>query len=119
MPACREEKMALDKAKRRLAVAQEKVEAVRRWSHVVEHQSIELTGSVAQLADWLQAELPKALAALERMSEALETYAAAGAAPAAARPSTPQEIPDDENVGPDLAGGEAEAGDEDAQGRSG
>ena len=30
-PACREEKLALEKAKRRLHVAEQKVELVRRW----------------------------------------------------------------------------------------
>lgn len=121
MPACREEKMNLDQAKRRLATAQEKVQAVRRWSHVVEHAATELQGAVAQLADWLQADLPRALAALERMSETLETYAAVSHAPATApagQPST-EERHDDENVGPGLAGSQAETGDEDPQGSSG
>lgn len=73
-PGCREEKKALAEAKRRLQVAQEKVEAVRRWSHAVEKEVNEYRGSVNQLAGWLQADLPRAVAALQRMTGALDAY---------------------------------------------
>ena len=73
-PGCREEKKALAEAKRRLHVAQEKVEAVRRWSHAVEKEVNEYRGSVHQLASWLQADFPRAVASLHRMTGALDSY---------------------------------------------
>ena len=75
-PSCRDEKLALEKAKRRLRTAEEKVQAVRHWSHVVGHEVTEYRGSVNQLAGWLQGDLPRALAALQRMTTALESYVA-------------------------------------------
>ena len=73
-PGCREEKKALAQAKHRLHVAQEKVEAVRRWSRAVEKEVHEYRGSVNQLAHWLQSDLPRAAAVLHRMAGALDTY---------------------------------------------
>lgn len=73
-PGCREEKRALAEAKRRLHVAEEKVEAVRRWTHAVEKEVNEYRGSVNQLASWLQADFPRAVASLHRMSGALDSY---------------------------------------------
>lgn len=73
-PACREEKMLLEKMKRRLRVAQEKVEAVRRWSYAVDRAVTECRSSVSQFARWLEVDLPQALAALEGISSALESY---------------------------------------------
>jgi hypothetical protein len=75
-PGCIDEKKALQRAQRRLQIAQDRVRAVRRWEHVIDRHVLDLTGSFAQLADWIQGELPKALAALERMTDALETYVA-------------------------------------------
>lgn len=75
-PACREEKLALEKAKRRLRVAEEKVELVRRWRHKVEHELTEYRGALNQLTSWLQTDHPRALADLKRMIGALEAYVA-------------------------------------------
>ncbi len=73
-PACREERKALDKAKRRLQTAQEKVEVVRRWSNTVVHELHEYKGGITQFTSWLQGDLPRAVAALSRMSDSLESY---------------------------------------------
>jgi hypothetical protein len=73
-PSCREEKAALEKAKRRLEVAQEKVQAVRHWAHSIEHEIREFRGSISPLAGWVQADLPRACALLQRMSLALDAY---------------------------------------------
>ena len=61
-PSCREEKAALEKAKRRLEVAQEKVQAVRQWAHSIEHEIRDFRGSINQLAGWVQTDLPRACA---------------------------------------------------------
>lgn len=75
-PSCDEEKKAFEKAKRRLHVAEEKIELVRRWARVLEHEVIEYRGSVGPLTGWLQLDQAKAVALLDRLSRALEAYVA-------------------------------------------
>jgi hypothetical protein len=72
--SCVDEMKALEKARRRLAVAEEKVAAVKRWTQVVDHEVLEFEGCLAALTAWLQTEYPKGSAALGRMSRALEEY---------------------------------------------
>lgn len=82
-PACYEEKEALEKAKRRLRVAQNKVEAVRRWSRTVKHEADEFQGRMGQMNWCLDSDVPQVVAALERILTALEKYASvAGGVPA-------------------------------------
>ncbi len=73
-PSCREEKAALEKAKRRLDVAQEKVQTVRHWAQSIEHEIREFRGSINPVAGWVQTDLPRACALLQRMSLALDAY---------------------------------------------
>jgi len=75
-PSCVDEKKALEKAKRRLQTAQSKVQAIRHWAVVIERAVNEYRGSRAGLVNWLDADLPQAVAALKRMREALESYVA-------------------------------------------
>lgn len=113
-PTCYEERKALDRAKRRLRVAEEKAEIVRRWIHTTERESLQFRVASGQLSGWLQTELPQALAGLGRMTNALESYVAgggpaaasppeAGAEPAAAEPAAegePQTPPAEGGPGP-------------------
>lgn len=97
-PACRDEKLALERAKQKLRVAEEKVELVRRWTRAIEHELTEYAGAVNQLDGWLQADHPRAMADLKRMAAALESYLAA-AVPAespstAASPPAEDDQPD-------------------------
>jgi hypothetical protein len=73
-PSCQEEKKALEAAKRRVERAREKLEAVKRWSRLLERESHECRCGIAPLGDWLQADAPRALAMLKRLSLALESY---------------------------------------------
>jgi hypothetical protein len=84
-PTCHEERKALERAKRRLRLAEEKAEAVRRWTHAADRESLQFRVAAGQLTGWLQAEFPQAIAALGRMRTALEFYVA-GAGPASASP---------------------------------
>ena len=74
LPSCHDEKIALEKAKRRLRVAEEKVQIVRHWARVLDHEAHELKGSMNQLAHWLQVDHPQAVAALDRMMSSLSAY---------------------------------------------
>ena len=75
-PSCVEEKKALEKARRRLQLAQEKAEAVRHWRHSIEKAVNDYLAARGQLAGWLEADLPQARTALKHMLAALETYVA-------------------------------------------
>jgi len=73
-PSCVDERRALEKARRRARIAEEKVERARHWSRMVERAVNEYRGSAGKLAGWLETDLPQGLALLGRMSEALESY---------------------------------------------
>jgi hypothetical protein len=95
-----EEKKALEVAKRRLALGRKKLDAVRRWTQVLEHEFMEYKGGVAPLAGWLQTDLHRGLALVKRWSGALESYvnlelpAEAEAPPAGpSEPQPPAEAP--------------------------
>lgn len=94
-PSCVEEKKALEKARRRLQLAQEKADAVRQWRHAVEKAVNDYLAARGQMTGWLEADLPQARTALKHMLAALETYVAI-------------ETPADAQAPP--AGGEAAAG---------
>lgn len=107
-PSAIEEKKALDHAKRRLETAQQKVQAVRHWSYVVQREMNEYVAVIGQMSAWLQNDLPRAQAALKRMSRALEAYVGSPASPEAqaalkmalARPEEPEEKPAEKNDEP-------------------
>ncbi len=75
-PACIDEKKALARAKQRLEIAQEKVEAVRHCTRAIDHAVDEFRGARTPISLWLESEAPKALAALRRMMDNLEDYLA-------------------------------------------
>ena len=85
--SCTDQKVALEKAKKRLDQAREKVEIVRRWGQVVEQEVGDYRGPAQQLTTMLDADLPRAMALLARKIQALEEYANLMSEGAAAEPS--------------------------------
>jgi hypothetical protein len=86
-PSCTEERKALERARQRRQWAEQKVESVRKWGYVVGREAEEYTGRANQLAGLFDADLPQAIAILDRVLNALESYAALnvqGPAPLAA-----------------------------------
>jgi hypothetical protein len=73
-PACTEEKKNLEKARRKLQVAEEKVEAVRHWTPIVQQQFRETGVRLVHFREVLDVDVPKAVARVERMLKALEAY---------------------------------------------
>lgn len=74
--SCLEERKALEQARRRHEFAQDKLEAVRKWGAMAEREVREYTGRARQLETLLDADVPKALALLDRILQALEAYVA-------------------------------------------
>jgi hypothetical protein len=73
---CYDERKSLEKAKRRLQLAEDKTQAVRRWRAAMHKETEEFQSHVARLKRYLESDLVKAVAALDRMIAALEQYAA-------------------------------------------
>jgi hypothetical protein len=73
-PTCYEEKLALQAAKQRLEMAQEKIEAVKRWGVTCRHEIDEHDGRRGQLQQYIETEFVRSLTTLERMIAAIEAY---------------------------------------------
>ena len=109
-PSCYEEKKALQAAKQRARLAEEKQESVRRWCRTVQHEISEFQAGIGPLERSLEQDVPRALAALARMVRALEGYVettspAASSAPRstgkrAIGPASDGNPPDDPSTSP-------------------
>lgn len=113
-PSCIEEKKKLDKARARLAFAEQKAEAVRRWTPVVQQQFRETCVKLVHFREVVDVKCPRAIAALERMLKALDAYRTVasptgepGSSPAAAGPSMTRQLDDKPAAPPPPAGGGA------------
>lgn len=74
-PSCIEEKVAYDKAKRRLEHCQEQGERIKRWVVKIHHDCDEFHGRLSRLRRLLESDIPGAVALLERTIASLEAYA--------------------------------------------
>lgn len=96
-----DQKKTLEKAKRMLAEAEEKLQAVRRWLRIIDHENVLYRGEVQSLSGFIDADLAQAEARLERMASNLDDYAQlvspsgdpSGAGEAPADPSAPGVTP--------------------------
>ncbi len=73
-PACTEQKVAVQKARRRREEAEDKLKLTKRWALRLEDEVRDYRLPTQQLADFLAGEMPRAVAELERMLTALEAY---------------------------------------------
>jgi hypothetical protein len=73
-PACAEEKKNLEKARAKLANAEQKAEAVRRWTPVVLQQYRETCVRLVHFREVVDVDCPKAIARIERMLKSLDAY---------------------------------------------
>lgn len=73
-----EERKAIDKARRRIAEAEEKHRLCKRWARELEKEQTKFTAQVAALKRVLDMDMPRAIAELDRMAAALEDYTKLG-----------------------------------------
>ena len=73
-PSCAEEKKNLEKARAKLANAEHKAEAVRRWTPVVLQQFRETCVRLVHFREVVDVDCPKAIARIERMLKSLDAY---------------------------------------------
>src|SRR5262245_28246880 len=73
-PDCSEQEEALERARQRLAHAQEKLESARRWTRQFPQALIDYKGPIHQLVGMIEGDLPKADGLLEQKIAALDAY---------------------------------------------
>ncbi len=73
-PSCYEEKKALERAKRRLQNAEQKVKATRKWVRVVRQEVDEFQTRLSQLTYLAETDLPRGRALLARLAQRLDRY---------------------------------------------
>lgn len=71
---CHEQKMAVEASKRRLRFCEQQVEVVRKWRRTLQHDLNEFQGNVTRITDFVDADLPRAVAMLDRILGALDRY---------------------------------------------
>ena len=81
--SCIDEKKAVTRINSRLNLAREKVKQTRSWKMRIQRDGDEFQTRIVQVTDYADADLPKAIAALDRMIAALEQYAARSETPPA------------------------------------
>lgn len=81
-PDCTEQEKALARARERLHEAETKLASSRRWRPLLERAVEEYEGPARNLANRVEAELPKAVADLRAKVESLEAYLKLAAPPA-------------------------------------
>jgi hypothetical protein len=69
-----DQELALAKAQESLREAEVKVERCRRWEPLLSQEVLEYEGQGRQLSSLMDAELPNAVALLQRKIDALESY---------------------------------------------
>src|SRR3954469_11004924 len=72
---CYDERKALEKAKCRLIAAEEKAQLLRRWRMELHKVVEELQVQLARVKHYLETDMVKAVAALDRIAAALDRYA--------------------------------------------
>lgn len=100
-PACREERVALARAKQRLTEAHARAERARHWRGELRHEQVELRGRLGQIARLAEHNIPQAVATLDQVLQRLDEYTQARTGPVQARsaaappqpPPTPQPQP--------------------------
>jgi hypothetical protein len=69
-----DERKALEKAKNRLRLCEEKIQKVKRWRSVIHKEVEEFESQVAKLERFFDFDLVQAIAQLGRMAESLDKY---------------------------------------------
>ena len=81
--SCMVERKALERAKQRLKLCEKKVGVVKKWRIELHQQSSQMAGRLARIRDFIERELPNAIATMLRLIASLEQYAAVTDSPTA------------------------------------
>lgn len=86
--SCMVERKALDRAKQRLRLCEQKVNVVKKWRVELSQQGAQMSGRLARLRDVIERDVPNAIATLGRLITALEQYAAVSDSALASEPKS-------------------------------
>lgn len=87
--SCYAEKKKVTAVKQKLESARQKIKLVRKWRGVIGKERDEFETRISHLRDYAEVDMPQAIAALQRMIDALDKYAAPGQLPSqSASPQT-------------------------------
>lgn len=73
-PSCVDEQRAVERAKHQLQVAEEKNQAVRHWSTVIDRAVSNCQRARVQFSVWLDNDIQKGVSLLNRMADSLDNY---------------------------------------------
>lgn len=98
--SCIDEKKAVERARQRQELCDEKLRQIKQWRIKMRHQSEEFRGKLSRLQQYAEVDIPRALAALDHILRALDKYTDTRAS-AAATPTVRTQDPRADNEGPD------------------
>lgn len=104
--SCVEEHKRVERAIRRQRLCEEKSKLVKQWRHAMQHQVDEFSGRMNKLVHYLETDIPRAIAALDRVIEAVEKYTETRAPTSKPRSATRYELLDQPEEGRDSSGEE-------------
>lgn len=97
--SCIDEKKAVSRINSRLNTARDKVKETRAWKMRIHRDGDEFRTRIVQVTDYADSDVPKAIAALDRMIDALEKYAARSDTPPKTNSATSVMKPSNEGEG--------------------
>ncbi len=74
-PACFDQKKDLRKAEELVQIARRKVEAVKQWCRIIQHEVEEFEGKICQLPSYMETDFKRTVAVLDKIIHELEQYA--------------------------------------------
>lgn len=104
--SCMVERKALERAKQRLRLCEQKVAVVKKWRVELHGQSSQMRGRLARIRDVIERELPNAIATMMRLITSLEQYAAVADGPINERATDPKSTKQDKSVSIDTTHGD-------------
>jgi hypothetical protein len=73
-PSCYEQKQAVEAATRRFRLCEEKLRTTKKWIRALRQEVNAFEGQLAKMNNCIDADVPRAVSALDRMIDSLEKY---------------------------------------------
>ncbi len=95
--SCVDEKKAVEHWVKRLRHCESQIRSVRSWRQKMRQQTDEFSTRMSRLSTYAENDLPKAIASLDRMIQALEKYTEIATPSSRSEPSSPSASQDPQN----------------------
>lgn len=94
-PSCYEQKKNYERAKQRLRYCEEQVRSVKQWIQTIRQELTVFDGQLAEIRLAVDSDLPRAIAAITNLINALERYAGAPGRAQSGAPNSANAVPAD------------------------